>query len=560
MPSKRVNIVVVGAGVSGLVATLSAVESGADVTLISSGEARRSHGASMRVGLNAVLPSLAQKDSIEKHIEDTYSSGGSLAHRDAVIEVCKIAPRLIGLLERMGVSFDRTHEGYFDLASIYGSSFPRSRFSGLSTGQSLLSVLDGQLRRFVENGRVRILSGKEFISPIVDDEGRCRGVITADVKNTRIEGLAADSVIMCTGGYHGIFGSSTASRYSNGSAIIACFMRGAVFANPEFSSIHPFTIALGSKRIPIPESIIADDIDIWVFNDGKKDFFLGDLVDSENPYTMDDISRTVWRALESSSSNSVSVDLTHLDWNSLSERFPRLLDICGIVGLDPMDDPISVEPAPYYSLGGLWVNNDHATSMDGLFAAGSCACRYHGAGVLAGNELLSSLHGALIAGKSAIHLAKGSEVPASLIETAIKNEEDAIAEMTSRVRNDVNAHSVELELGKMLSASAAISKDDDELTDAASRIGEMKELVKTVAPLDSAQWANDEISALRNVGRELVLAGMIVDASRNRCESRGAHYKPATPDRDDDKWRVTTKVTYVQGLPSFDYSEGVSDE
>ena len=197
--------------------------------------------------------------------------------------------------------------------------------------------------------------------------------------------------------------------------------------------------------------------------------------------------------------------------------------------------------------------------MNGLFAAGSCACRYHGAGVLDGNEILSSVYGGLIAGRSAVNKTASSEVPASLIERSVKDEEDSIAKMMSREDVGVNAHTITRELGEMLLDKAAIAKDDEGLLEAAGYIVEMEDRAKTMRPLDGAQWANDEISAVRNVQRELVLARLIVEASRNRCESRGAHYKPATPDRDDEKWRVTTKASYGQDVPSFDYSEQIVD-
>ena len=351
MSLKRTDIIVVGGGASGLAATLAAAEAGASVTLISLHEPRRSHTASIRMGMNAVLPSLSQKDSIEKHIENTYSSGAFLAHRDAVVGLCESASQTVKLLARMGVVFDRTHEGRFDLKSGYGSSFPRSRFSGLSTGQGVLSALDGQLRRAIEDGRVRMLSGREFISLIVDDEGRCRGVVTTDIKNTKNEGIPSDAVVMCTGGYQGVFASSTGSCYSNGSAAISCFMQGAVFANPEFSSVHPFTIGVGSKRIPIPESIIDDDVDIWILRDGKKHNFLKDEFSEESFPTMDDLSRALWRAVSDGGQGSVHVDFTHMDWGTMESRFSRFLDICRIADIDPMVEPIMVEPAVYHSLG-----------------------------------------------------------------------------------------------------------------------------------------------------------------------------------------------------------------
>ena len=559
MSSKRANIIVVGGGASGLAAALAAVRFGADVTLISLHEPRRSHAASIRVGMNAVVSSPSQKDSVENYIDDTYLSGASLAHRDAVAGLCESSPQMLRLLARMGVVFDKTREGHFDLKSGYGSTFPRSRFSGLSTGQGILSALDGQLRRAIEDGRVRMLSGREFISLITDDEGRCRGVVTSDTKNTKVEGVPADAVVMCTGGYQAIFASNTGSLYSDGSAAIACSMQGAAFANPEFSSIHPFTIGVGSKRIPIPESILDSDVDVWILRDGKKCNFLDDEFGGKAAPTMDDLSRAMWRATRNGGQGSVNVDFTHMDWDTLEKRFPRFLDICQIADIDPMDEPISVEPAVYHSLGGLWVDSNHATTMNGLFAAGSCACRYHGAGVLVGNEILSSLHGGLIAGSSAARHLQSSEIPASLIEAAVRDEEDAIAEMTSREEGGGSAHAIRRELGELLSSSAAIVKDDEGLSAAADGIAEMKDRIRAVRPLDGAQWANDEISAVRNVQRALVLAGLIVEASKNRCESRGSHYKPATPDRDDENWRVTTKANFDQGVPSIDYSERIID-
>jgi succinate dehydrogenase flavoprotein subunit len=564
MLSKKDEIIVVGGGASGIAAALSAIESGANVKLISLDEPRRSQTASIRTGINAALPVHSSHDSIEGHIENTYLSGASLAHRDAVVGLCESAPKIVGLLARMGVVFDRTREGRLDSKMSYGSNVPRCNFSGLSTGQSVLSALDGQLRRAVEGGHLTILSQREFISLIVDDEGQCRGVITSDAKNTKIEGMSADAVVMCSGGYEGLFSSNTGSLYSNGSAAIACFIQGATFANPEFSSIHPFTIGIGSKRIPITESVFHRDIDVWIMRGGKKHDLLSDELSDMKFASMDEIARRVWTAARDSGSESVHLDFTHMDCDVLEKCFPRLLDVCRIADIDPMEEPLRVEPAVYYSLGGLCVDADHATTIDGLFAAGSCASRYHGAGMLTGNEILSSVHGGLIAGRSVVRHASGkrspSEAPASLMESAVRDEEDAIAEMLAREGGGSGSvHAMKRELGEILYSSASISKDDENLSEAFARIVEMQDRIKAIRPLDGAQWANDEISAIRNVQRELVLARLIVEASKNRCESRGAHYKAATPAVDDENWRVTTKATFGEDQPSFDYSEKIDD-
>jgi succinate dehydrogenase / fumarate reductase flavoprotein subunit len=256
----------------------------------------------------------------------------------------------------------------------------------------------------------------------------------------------------------------------------------------------------------------------------------------------------------------VTLDLSHMDPAYIEERLTPLMDVCqGVCDFDMGAFALDVAPSVAYTMGGLRVDLKHATTIDGLFAAGSCACAYHGAGVLGGNEMLSSLYGGMVAGENSVEFASSSsekvdDVSATLLKKATDREEDAIARISSYDGQE-NAHVIEWELGDLLTRSAAVKKDNEELARALGKISELDERMDNASLLDRSEWANHEVFFMRRLRNRLKLARLIVDASIARDESRGAHYKPKFARQDDDKWLVYTKASWKQGAVVLDHSE-----
>lgn len=237
---------------------------------------------------------------------------------------------------------------------------------------------------------------------------------------------------------------------------------------------------------------------------------------------------------------------------------------------DSGDVPIDIVQRAYLSLGGLLVDENHAASIPGLFAAGDAACAYHGAGVLAGNEILSSIAGGLIAGEASAAYAKGltrtsKDAPASLYDSAKTREEDLNASIASRdaphhtMQGDGNesSYTIERELGHVLYDSVGIARSGDGLRGARDKVSSLKERFLSAPLIDRSEWANTEIFLMRRLMRKLLLAELIVEAAVMRCESRGCHSRPEFPERDDKKWKVLTRAVHSADGPKLDHSHRV---
>ena len=562
---KRPGIIVVGGGAAGAMCALKAAEAGVDVTLFSRFPPRRSSSSLSHSGFNAALDSKGEGDSPALHARESLICGDFLAGGSEVSAMCEAAPMLVGLFDRMGVAFARTSEGLADLALLPGSTKRRAAFSVAGAGQQVAAALDAQLRRLSAAGRIRLLEGWEFLSLVVDDGGRCRGVVSCDRSNMDTKAFPAEAVVIASGGFAGLWGNRSAKPDEDGSALGACFEQGAILANPEFVQICPFAVAGADAAHPVFALMFAAGAKAEFPREGTPWRFMEELFPKSRGMVPDDVAV---RALLSAASGAGQlppgaqpvVDFTDVDQGRWGACFRRSLDLFGRLSLG--EEPalsFRVSPAVVRTLGGLKVNSSHETSVPGLFAAGSAAAIYHGACALPGNELTASAFGGLVAGIEAARVAMGleaKEVPQSLLDSARASEEDANGRFAGQQGGE-NAHVLMRELSAILSSSAFASRDNDELSAAAHKIDELSERLAGCELLDRSEWANAELISMRAVERGFKLARAVVAAARSRDESRGVHFKPAFPNRDDAGWRVLTKVSWNEGDVKLDFSEKV---
>ena len=241
MSQKRV--IVVGGGLAGLSATMRLAEDGIPVDLFSLVPVKRSHSVCAQVGINACNDIARQQGYSEfAHFEETVLGGDFLANQPPVYEMAMMAPGVIDLLDRMGVPFNRTSEGFRDLRLFGGSLFKRTHFAGATTGQQLLYALDEQVRRWEVQGLVTKYEFWDFLQPVIGEAGQCVGIVAQDVRTMQIRAFRGDAVIVATGGNGLIFGQSTMSTICTGSAAARCYQKGAKLGNPEFVQVHPTAI------------------------------------------------------------------------------------------------------------------------------------------------------------------------------------------------------------------------------------------------------------------------------------------------------------------------------
>lgn len=339
-------IIIVGGGLAGLSATLGAVEKGAQIDLFSVVPVRRSHSVCAQGGINAAVNTKGEGDSPWQHFDDTIYGGDFLANQTPVKNMCERAPAIIYMLDRMGVMFNRTPEGLLDFRRFGGTLYNRTAYAGATTGQHILYALDEQVRRFEEEGQVTKYESWEFLSLVLDNARRCRGIVAINRSSMEVVSFKADAVILATGGPGAIFGRSTMSSICTGSAVAAAYAQGAYYANGEFIQVHPTAIPGEDKNRLISESVRGEGGRVWVYRDGKPWYFLEDWYPKYGNLVPRDVAtRAVFKVvyeldLGVDGKPQVYLDVSHLDPKMLQEKLGGVLEIYEkFVGDDPKKSP-----------------------------------------------------------------------------------------------------------------------------------------------------------------------------------------------------------------------------
>src|SRR3989338_7883481 len=427
-------IIVVGGGLAGLMTTIKIAELGGTVDLFSVVPVKRSHSVCAQGGINAAKDTKGEGDSVEKHFDDTIYGGDFLANQELPKRMCEAAPGIIDLLDRMGVMFNRTPEGNIDLRRFGGTLYHRTAFAGATTGQQMLYALDEQVRRFESEGKVTKYEMWELMSLVMDEAKTVRGIVALNLYSMELQSFAADSVVLATGGCGLVFGRSTNSTACTGSAASIAYQNGAYYANAEFIQVHPTAIPGEDKNRLMSESARGEGGRVWTYKEGKPWYFLEEWYPKYgNLVPIDVASRAIFKVVKEmklgvDGKDVVYLDLSHIDSKKLDIKLGGILEIYKkFIGDDPHKVPMKIFPAVHYSIGGLWIDNNHMTNIPGLFAAGEADYQYHGGNRLGANSLVSCVFSGMIAGPEALKYAKGLKtfsdaLPSSLFEGEVKKQ------------------------------------------------------------------------------------------------------------------------------------------
>jgi succinate dehydrogenase / fumarate reductase flavoprotein subunit len=611
-------VIVVGGGLAGLMTVIKLCEANVPVLLFSLVPVKRSHSVCAQGGINASVNTKGEGDSPQVHLEETAYGGDFLANQPPIKGMCDAAPGIVFMLDRMGVPFNRTPEGLLDFRRFGGSLFHRTAFAGATTGQQLLYALDEQVRRYetidVEDEHGVSIPGEkmvqkfeswDFLSCVLGDDGACVGIVAQDLKNMAVRAFRGDAVCLATGGPGIIFGRSTNSVICTGTAAAAVYRQGAIYGNGEFIQVHPTAIPGADKLRLISESARGEGGRVWVPKDGKDKRQPNDIPERDRDYVLermypgygnlvprDIASRAIFRTCfhehrgiyndkTGKNENEVYLDLTHKDEAFLRKKLAGILEIYEkFAGVDPYKNPMKVFPAVHYSMGGLWVDferdargsllvgspRNQATSIPGLYASGEVDYQYHGANRLGANSLLSCIYAGMVTGPAmASHrqsLATSAfDLPSSVFDRAEKREResyDRILSQNQGLPDAENAYVLHQELGEMMLRDCTIERENAVLDKVLAKLDELDDRATRVKVTDSSPRSNQGAQFVRHLENMLLLARVIAQGARNRDESRGAHYKPAFPKRDDPNFLRTTlarhkSVGSVEYIRSFDY-------
>jgi succinate dehydrogenase / fumarate reductase flavoprotein subunit len=574
MASSGLKIAIVGGGLAGLAAAMKIAEAGHEVDLISVVPVKRSHSVCAQGGINGAVNTKGEGDSPAKHLDDTVYGGDFLANQQPVKRMCDMAPQIIYLFDRMGVPFSRTNEGLMDFRRFGGTLHHRTAFAGASTGQQLLYALDEQVRKFEVAGKVNKYEGWEMLSLVLDDHQVCRGLIAMNLQTLELKAFAADAVIMATGGPGLIFGKSTNSMTCTGSATSACYQQGARYANGEFIQVHPTSIPGEDKLRLMSESARGEGGRVWVprvpgdsrsprdIPEGERFYFLeerypayGNLVPRD--IATREIFQVCLEGMGVGGENQVYLDLTHIPAETLTRKLGAILEIYEMfVGDDPRYVPMRIFPGVHYSMGGLWVDFEQRTNIPGLFAAGECDYSIHGANRLGANSLVSCVYGGFTAAPSAIEYARnvdrGRTETNGLHDGELRRQQE-INDAIVKNQGSENQYKLHEELGKWMTDNVTVVRYNDRLKATDEKILELTERLKNISINDSNLWATQAVPHARQLWNMLQLARVITLGALNRNESRGAHYKPEFPERDDENYLKTTIAEYSDEAPVFGY-------
>lgn len=530
----RHDVLVVGGGLAGLRAAIG-VSAYWDVAVVSKVHPVRSHSGSAQGGVNAALGNAPEgrDDSPERHAFETVRGSDYLADQAAVAKMCQLAPETIYELERFGAPFSRFADGTIAQRAFGGAGFPRACYAADRTGHAMLQTLYEQTVR----RSVKVYDEWAVVALAVED-GRCHGVIVYDMKRGGFEAVAADYCVLATGGYGRVYRNSTNALINTGSGVGAAFLAGVPVKDLEFVQFHP-TTQFGTN-ILITEGARGEGGHL-VNRAGQR------FMERYAPKMMELAPRDiVARSIQTEINEGrgfpggyVHLDLRHLGRQKICERLPGIRDICiDFGGMDPVEEPIPVQPGQHYSMGGIDTDVTGKTCLPNLYAAGECACvSVHGANRLGGNSLLETVvFGRLVA--DAINARKGElRLPPS--EAALQGHVKQTTERIDRFfdrKQGVPHHQIGEKLKCVLTQKVGIFRNATELAEAVAETRELRgqyEAVRLRVPMGPF---NSEVLHALELESLLYLSEITARGALAREESRGSHFRVDHPDRNDAQW------------------------
>lgn len=554
---RKYNVIVVGTGLAGSSAASTLAEQGYNVKAISFHDSpRRAHSVAAQGGINAAKNYQNDNDSVFRLFYDTIKGGDFRARESNVYRLAEVSANIIDQAVAQGVPFAREYGGTLANRTFGGVLVSRTFYARGQTGQQLLLGAYASLMRQIDTGKVTMLSRRDMLDLIVID-GRARGVVTRNLVTGELETHTADAVLLCTGGYVNCFYLSTNAMKSNVTATWRAHKRGALFANPCYTQIHPTCIPTAGdfqSKLTLMSESLRNDGRVWVpmkpgddrpansIPDDERDYYLETKYPTfGNMVPRDVASRNAKYACDEGKGVGATKRAVYLDFrdaiardgkDTISAKYGNLFQMYEkITGESPYEVPMQIYPAPHYAMGGLWVDYNLMSNLEGLFVLGEANFSDHGANRLGASALMQGLaDGYFVAPYTvADYLARVGASSVDPNDSACVEALDSVREKTERLLSIGGERSVDSyhrELGLMMLDKAGISRTQQSLEEARSQIVSLREdFWQNLRVPGSGDDLNSELEKAARVADFLEFNELFVHDALERRESAGGHFR-----------------------------------
>jgi succinate dehydrogenase / fumarate reductase flavoprotein subunit len=574
---RKYNIIVVGSGLAGAAASASLGELGYNVQCFCYQDSpRRAHSIAAQGGINAAKNYHNDGDSVYRLFYDTVKGGDFRARESNVYRLAQLSVNIIDQCVAQGVPFAREYGGLLDNRSFGGAQVSRTFYARGQTGQQLLLGAYQALERQVGLGQVKMYPRRDMLDLVVVD-GQARGIVTRSLYDGKIDVHLGDAVILATGGYGNVFYLSTNAKGCNATAIWRAYKRGALFANPCYTQIHPTCIPVAGEyqsKLTLMSESLRNDGRIWVpktpgdkrppasIPENERDYYLERRYPSFGNLVPRDIASRAAKAEcdqghgVGESGLGVYLDFTEcisrLGKNKIAERYGNLFEMYErITGENPYEVPMRIYPASHYTMGGLWVDYNLMSTIPGLFVLGEANFSDHGANRLGASALMQGLADGyfIIPYTVGNYLATARPGKVSTDAPAVKQAECNVTTITKKLLNGNGTRTVDSfhrELGKIVWNYCGMARNEAGLKKALVQIPALREeFWKNVRVLGANEEFNQSLEKAGRVADFFELAGLLCLDALHRQESCGGHFREEYQTPEGEALRDDANFSYV---------------
>ena len=550
---KTKNVIVIGAGLSGLTCSVKLAEYGNHVKLFSPSPSERAQSVMAMGGINAALDNKGQDDSPSLHYTDTINGGQEINNHNAVKKLTNDAPSIIEWLSNIGTSFTRDENNNIDQRYFGGQKKKRTVYAGARTGKQVVTAINTMARKYEEEHLIERNIGWRFLSLILNEDDECNGVILINELTDEIKAFTSDYVVIATGGMNKIFGKISGSQENDALTTARLFQQNIKLANLEMIQYHPTTIKTPVKNMLITEAARGEGGRLYTIKDDQKWYFMEEWYPELGALMPRDVvSQSIYRVcnqynLGINGENMVYLDVSFLPEETVKVKLDEVYDVCTkYLNLDPTIEPIPVYPGVHYFMGGILTDEYHKTSIKNLYAIGECSAQYHGANRLGGNSLLGAIHGGFIAAEEINSQTATSSLNNLNINELIDKEQKEYNQWKQGQSHDnISSYKIEEELADIMNNAMSIYRDEKTLN----------ESYKQLEQLETVEIYSHESYYEYVLIRSLIqLAKAFIISALERKESRGAHQRIEYPEK-DEKYQKTTVIQKVNNQYNISFND-----